>query len=257
MAVDEDVPERMELEFGTLARWTRDAVAELGPGHAVPAACRGSASPAGLDWLVRACGLRDKTRLADVGGGVGGPAAYARASAGSVPVVVDPMPDACAAATGMFGLPAVVGDGERLPLATGSVPACWCLGVLCTVEDKMALLGELHRVLAPGGALGLLVFTADTERPPGAPDGNHFPTVARTRTLLAGSGFDLVRERATGTLPPAPATWRDKIARVDAVLARAHGDDPRFAAAGDQSARIGRLIADGTVVGYLMHATAR
>ncbi|MFP5071681.1 methyltransferase domain-containing protein [Pseudonocardia nantongensis] len=255
--MSEDVPERMELEFDTVARWTRDAVAELGPEHAVPAACRGSASPAGLDWLVRACGLRDGTRLADVGGGVGGPAAYARASAGAVPVVVDPMPDACAAATGMLGVPAVVGDGARLPLATGSVPVCWCLGVLCTVEDKAALLDELHRVLAPGGALGLLVFTADTERPAGAPDGNHFPTAARTRTLLAGSGFDLVRERTTGTLPPAPADWQEKIAEVEGVLTRVHGDDPRFAAAEDQSARIGRLIGDGTVVGYLMHATAR
>ncbi|NWJ71996.1 hypothetical protein HX744_15985 [Pseudonocardia sp. ICBG1122] len=62
------VPQRMALEFDTVAGWTRGAVAELGPDHALPAACRDSASPAGLDWLVEACGPGPGTRLADVGG---------------------------------------------------------------------------------------------------------------------------------------------------------------------------------------------
>ena len=92
----------MEIEFDTVARWTRDVVERLGPEYAIPAGCRGSAGPAGLDRLCD--DLRPGMRLADLGGGVGGPAAYAREQAGIVPVVVDPMPGACRAASRLFGV---------------------------------------------------------------------------------------------------------------------------------------------------------
>lgn len=251
------VPERMAQEFDTVAEWTRAAVAELGPDHALPAACRGSASSAGLDWLVTACGLGRGTRLADIGGGTGGPAAWARRRAGADPVVVDPMPEACRTAAALFGLPTLVGAGDAVPLADGAFPACWCLGVLCTVEDKAAVLAELHRVLRPGGSLGLLVFLADTERPAGSPEGNRFPSAPELRTLLHDAGFALTDEAALTAFPPSPQDWRDSTARVDAVLDRDHGHDPRHAAAREQSERIGRLIADGTVTGLLLHAVAR
>ncbi|MEU6701166.1 class I SAM-dependent methyltransferase [Pseudonocardia sp. NPDC046786] len=251
------VPERMELEFDTVAGWTGHAVAELGDDHAEPAACRGSASPAGLDWLAARCGLRPGDLLADVGGGTGGPAAYARRTTGAAPVVIDPMPAACRAAATMFGLPAVVGGGDALPLATASARACWNLGVLCTVRDKAAVLAEAHRVLRPGGSLGLLVFVADRPRPPGAPDGNLFPARTAVHELLAAAGFARTAEVALTELPPAPAAWRQRIDRVENVLDRDHGDDPRFAAAQEQSRRIGALITDGVVEGRLLHATAR
>ena len=120
------MPERtpMEIEFDTVARWTEDVVSDLGPEYAIPAACRGSASPAGLDRLCR--DLRPGMRLGDIGGGTGGPAAYAAEQAEVAPVVVDPMPGACRAAARLFGLDAVVGAGEQVPLATGSLDACWC-----------------------------------------------------------------------------------------------------------------------------------
>ena len=40
--------EPMVEEFDTVASWTADAVQELGQDHALPAACRGSGSPAAL-----------------------------------------------------------------------------------------------------------------------------------------------------------------------------------------------------------------
>ncbi|MEU9822400.1 class I SAM-dependent methyltransferase [Pseudonocardia alni] len=251
------VPQRMALEFDTVAGWTRGAVAELGPDHALPAACRGSASPAGLDWLVEACGLGPGTRLADVGGGTGGPAAWARRRVGADPVVVDPMPGACRTAAALFGLPTLVGAGDAVPLGDGSFPVCWCLGVLCTVEDKAAVLAELHRVLCPGGSLGLLVFVADTERPAGSPEGNRFPSARGLRRLLHDTGFAITDEASLTAFPPSPRDWQDCTARVEAVLDRDHGDDPRHAAAREQSDRIGRLIGDGVVAGLLVHALSR
>lgn len=166
------------------------------------------------------------------------------------------MPEACRTAAALFGLPTLVGAGDAVPLADGAFPACWCLGVLCTVEDKAAVLAELHRVLRPGGSLGLLVFLADTERPAGSPEGNRFPSAPELRTLLHDAGFALTDEAAL-TAFPVPAGLAGQHGQVDAVLDRDHGHDPRHAAAREQSERIGRLIVDGTVTGLLLHAVAR
>jgi len=65
----------MTLEFDVLSDWTREAVAHLGADHALPAACRGSASPSALAWLGEACELRRDSLLVDSGAGIGGPAA--------------------------------------------------------------------------------------------------------------------------------------------------------------------------------------
>ena len=42
----------MAAEFGTVAEWTAEAAVELGQDYYIPAACRGSGSPAALDWLI-------------------------------------------------------------------------------------------------------------------------------------------------------------------------------------------------------------
>jgi hypothetical protein len=115
----------MEAEFDLVADWTRQAVRQLGDDHALPAACQGSASPAALDWLADACQVTAGARLLDVGGGTGGPAAYAVRRFDARPLLVDPMPGACRTARELFGLSAVVGAGEALPVATGAARAVW------------------------------------------------------------------------------------------------------------------------------------
>src|SRR5262245_48762082 len=136
----------MVAEFDDVAGWTADAVLDLGDRHAIPAACRGSSSPAALAWLAEACEFSAGARLLDVGAGAGGPAAWAKERFGVSPILLEPMPTACRAAARMFGLPVVAAGGEAIPLRAESVDTAWCLGVLCTVEDKVALLREIHRV---------------------------------------------------------------------------------------------------------------
>lgn len=174
----------MVAEFDDVAGWTADAVEQLGDRYAIPAACRGSSSPAALAWLAEACELSAGTRLLDVGAGAGGPAAWAAERFGVRPILLEPMQTACRAAARLFGLPVITADGARIPLRTGSVDAAWCLGVLCTVEDKAALLSEIHRVLMPGASLGLLVVVARSPQSLPAPDGNHFPTQDELAALL-------------------------------------------------------------------------
>ncbi|MEV0285094.1 MULTISPECIES: class I SAM-dependent methyltransferase [unclassified Kribbella] len=244
----------MVAEFGDVAGWTADAVEQLGPGHAIPAACRGSSSPAGLAWLAKACELAPGDRLLDVGAGVGGPAAWAAERFGVRPILVEPMHPACRAAARLFGLPVVTADGGRIPLRTHSVDVGWCLGVLCTVEDKAALLGEMHRVMRPGASLGLLVLVARQGQLLPLPEGNHFPTQGELIGLLDDAGFELMEQvtRPDGC----PLSWSRRAEQVAAAIAAKHRTDEAYALAARQVERLARLLAARQLSIQLVHAVA-
>ncbi|GLY30045.1 SAM-dependent methyltransferase [Kineosporia sp. NBRC 101731] len=247
----------MEAEFGVQALWTAEAVRELGPEYAIPAACKGSASPAMLRWLGQVCGLRENDVLADVGGGLGGPAAFAAREYRVRPIVLEPMVEACRAARSLFGVPALSVLGDRLPLADGCADAVWCLGVLCTTPDKPALLEEIARVLKPGAGLGMLVFTADEPRPAGAPEGNEFPCEDELPGLLEKHGLEVAAVVAGEGLQDHGQGWTRWAAEVSALVGRRHAGDPRLDEAREQERRIGELIADGTVRARLLGAVRR
>jgi SAM-dependent methyltransferase len=247
----------MEAEFDVVASWTRDAVRALGPDHAVPAACRGTASPAALTWLGEACALAAGSRLLDAGAGVGGPAAYAAERFGARPTLVEPMVGACRAARDLFGFPTVAGSGDRLPVASGSMDAVWCLGVLCTTGAKAALLAELHRVVSRGRPVGLFVLVAGRSPVPDAPEGNAFPTHDELTALLDRAALEEVQRVAVADFAAAPVSWQERIDRVEAAIAAAHGDDPAFAQAAAQEQRMAELLGDGSVTGWLLHTVAR
>jgi SAM-dependent methyltransferase len=247
--------EAMEAEFGTVAGWTEEAVRALGPEHAVPAGCRGSGSEAALRWLADRLALTAGSRVLDDGAGVGGPAGWLAAKCGVRPVCAEPMHAAARAAHRLFGLPSVAAVAQGLPFPDAAFDAAWCLGVLCTTSDKAGALAELRRVLRSGGRLGLLVFVADRPLPPPLPEGNDFPTEPELRGLLDAAGFRL-GETATADLGDSPPEWADRADAVDAEVARRHGDDPRWREAREQSARVGRLLADGALRPWLGVAAA-
>ncbi|GAB4081955.1 class I SAM-dependent methyltransferase [Modestobacter muralis] len=251
--MSEIASEAMETEFGTVAGWTAEAVRALGPEHAVPAGCRGSGSEGALRWLADALDLRAGARVLDSGAGVGGPAGWLAAERGVRPVCAEPMVDAVRASATLFGLPSVVALSQSLPLADSTFDAAWCLGVLCTTEEKAALLAELHRVLVPGGRLGLLVFVADEPLPPPLPEGNSFPSSAEVDALLAGAGFT-VAARAEADLSDSSAQWQERADAVDAEVQRRHGEDPRWAQAQEQSGRVGALLGSGALRPRLLSA---
>jgi SAM-dependent methyltransferase len=245
----------MAAEFADFADWTVEAVEELGAGHAIPAGCRGSSSPAALAWLAEACELAPGHTLLDVGAGVGGPAAWAAERFGVRPILVEPMLPACRAAERLFGLPVVAADGGRLPLRSATVDVGWCLGVLCTVEGKAALLGELHRVLKPAASLGLLVGVSRALRQLPVPEGNYFPTQRELNGLLADAGFELVEQIARPNA--APLSWSRRVEQVAAVVAAKHQTDEAYALAARQTERLHRLLTARQVSLQLIHALAR
>jgi SAM-dependent methyltransferase len=246
------VTEAMEAEFDTVAEWTAQVATDLGPQYYVPAGCRGSGSPAALDWLLDHMGLGEGARLLDSGAGVGGPAAYAAQSRSVRPVLVEPELGACRAAGKLFGYPVVCGDGAALPWADETFDAAWSLGVLCTTPDQLAVLEELRRTVRPGGAVGLLAFVAHDDEAGKRLEGNHFPTNDGLLALIDRSGMHVEQWTGTSGLPSIPEEWNQRVDAVEKALSDRYGHTQTWRLAERQSSAIGDLLADGKVTGELV-----
>ena len=250
----------LEAEFDTVAAWTEQAVAELGADHAVPAACRGSGSPADLEWLAAGLELAGDAVFLDAGSGLGGPAAWLvehlRGTWSGRGVLAEPMTHAAAASRRLFGLDAVAAWTEQLPVRDAAVDAAWSLGVLCTTPDRAALLGELRRVLRPGGRMSLLVLVATVDALPEQPEGNDFPTADALRAALDAAGFRIDDEVDAATLPGAPDDWSARADAVEEIVTRDHGGEPAWRQADENQQVMGRLMGARQVVTTLLRTTA-
>lgn len=238
-----------------MAAWTAEAVAALGPDHAVPAGCRGSGSPALLRWLGEQLNLGPGTTVLDVGAGVGGPAAFAAQTFGARPILIEPEPAACRAARRMFRLPVTQATGTRLPFPTDSCSAAWCLGVLCSTTAKAGMLAELARVLRPGGRLGVLVYVANPFLAVPGPAGNQFPTADELDDLLNTTGFTIDTHHADEAFDPPSNEWRRRATEVEQAIARRHRADASWQLAVDRSEQLAVLQRAAMITGCVIVAT--
>ena len=244
-----------EAEFDVLADWTSLELIGRDRPSVLAGACRGSGSPAALAWLAESLRLEPGLALLDVGAGLGGPAAWAEEHYGVRPVTVEPMVRACAGSRRLFDHRVLAAAGGALPIRTGSFDAGWVLGVLDTLDDPLATLGDMRRALSPQGRLGVLAYVADQPIPPGrSPEGNHFPTSDGLVEQLADADFMVVDQAPGDALPDAPLDWRLRQDRLDRILDDLHGEDARWDHAKAQEAAFGSLLADGFVVPLLLHA---
>ena len=247
----------MAAEFDTVADWTAQVALDLGASFHVPAACRGSGSPAALGWLIDNLGLSYGESLLDCGAGVGGPAQYAVAQRSVRPLLIEPEPGACRAARALFGHPVVQASALALPVGDDTFDAAWSLGVLCTVSDQLALLTELRRVIRPTGRIGLLVFMARASTPFEHPEGNHFPTENRLLGLLDEAGLIIEDWRGTEEMASPTPQWQSRAEKVAAELTDRHRGKRAWLLAERQSALIGQLLTDAKVTGELMAVRRR
>jgi SAM-dependent methyltransferase len=252
------VTESADAEFDTLAEWTAEVATDLGQEFYIPAGCRGSGSPAVLDWLIDQLGLSAGELLLDCGAGVGGPAAYA-AQRGVRPVLVEPQAGGCLAARVLFGFPALQADASALPIADEAFDAAWALGVLCTTEAQLELLSELRRVVRPPGRIGLLVLVAQDLSPAGEPDDSFFPTADLLRGLVRRAGLRVDAWRSAADMWDPPAPWRQRVERVEAEMRARHAEESGWQVAEHQSDLIAQLLERSTIVPNLLslrHDTA-
>ncbi|MBA2517588.1 MAG: methyltransferase domain-containing protein [Solirubrobacterales bacterium] len=169
-------------------------------------------------WQRRRARLLDEAkpgeRVLDLGCGAG---RFLRAlqEVGSVPVGVEIAEAALSRArvnAPRAELHLMAPDAE-LPLADDSIALVWCSEVIEHVADTAQLVGEVHRVLAPGGrvlittpfhgrlhgaAVALLKFDSHFD-----PLGQHLRFYTRTSLAkaLSEGGLTDVRVRATGGVP--------------------------------------------------------
>jgi SAM-dependent methyltransferase len=250
------VNEDMVAEFDTVAEWTADVAADLGRDHYVPAGCRGSASPAGLRWLLDHLGVDAADRMLDCGAGVGGPSAFASSERGIRPILVEPELGACRAAGRLFDLPVLAGSADALPLATETFDVAWSLGVMCTMHDQLTLLTELRRVVVAPSRIGLLVYVARTASLSEQPKGNNFPQHEDLLALIGAAGLRVEAWTNLSALPDEPQAWRDRQDEIAAEMDRRHGDDREWQIAQEQSAVFGRLLSAGELGGELLSLRA-
>lgn len=246
-----DDADPMDDEFGTVAEWTAEVAALLGPDYAIPAACRGSGQPTALDWLLAGLEPAPGALLVDVGAGLGGPDAFAAAEAGVRPLLLEPEQAACRAAARLFGLPVIRADATALPLPDGRADAAWSLGVLCTLPSRdaqLAMLRELRRVVRPEGRIGLLVYVAARLPLEDPPDGNHFPADNDLDALLGAAGLAMLATANAHRMSAPPADWRNRTEAVERELHRRFGRTPQLRTSDEQSERIGHLLESGQLV---------
>jgi len=250
-----DMDEAHQAEFGVIAGWTAELLVDREPAAVLAGACRGSGSPAVLAWLAESLCLTQGTRLLDIGAGLGGALSWAEQHYGIDPVAVEPMAQAAAGSTRLFGLTSVSASALALPLRDASADVAWFLGVLDTLDDPLAALREARRVLRVDGRVGVLAYLADGPIDPAkAPRGNRFQSAAELDHTLDNAGFVVIDRLIGQPLPEAPVEWQLRQARLQTELEERHRHDPRWIDAIEQERRFATLLDSGAVCFGLIHA---
>ena len=181
-----------------------------------------------IAWITQELDLREGRTVADLGAGTG-KLTRALVATGARVIAVEPGDAMLAELRRVLpGVEAVRGAAEAIPLADESVDAVTAGSAFHWFRHEEAL-PELHRVLRPGGALGVLWNSRDHERPlqqriselikPFVPSGRP-PVGESIRTLEASDLFGTVERHSFPFVQQLDADGVvDRIASVSFVAA--------------------------------------
>lgn len=189
-----------DVEFDDEAGALIEPIGRLQADDRIAAACRGSANPLALRWLAETLQLSEADVVADVGAGLGGPAAWMRSHVGCGVVAADPSQAAVGGARRLFGLMAVQATAASAPFLGDGFDAVLLLGVLSVVDDRAAVIREARRIGRRVGVLDYCSTNADTVRA----GGSRFPPAQVLAADLASVWADVRVKRVD---EPAPAAW--------------------------------------------------
>jgi SAM-dependent methyltransferase len=142
-----------------------------------------------------------------------------------------------------------------VPFGDRSADLAWCLGVLCTAPGsaaQRAMLGQLRRVVRPGGRIGLLVYLATVVELDDPPQGNHFPSGDLLQDLFTKASLEPVDVASFSDVTQPPPDWADRVETVERELHRRYGHTPQLIGADEQSRLFGGLLSSGQVTSQVI-----
>jgi ubiquinone/menaquinone biosynthesis C-methylase UbiE len=170
-------------------------------------------------------------RVLDVGCGDGA-LTEKLAKLGAEVIGIDANPDMIAAAMHRNAGRYLVADASALPFEDDTFDAVTAMTVLCVCDDPKILVGEMARVLKPGGhlmigELGRWSLWALSRRLRGLASNRtwrhvHFFTMAELKTLAVESGLHLRTARGAIYYPPFNLTTVF-LSKIDTALGRVFG----------------------------------
>ncbi len=179
-------------------------------------------------------GIEAGHRVLDVGCGLGGTSRFAAHRYGCRVSGVDLTEEYVRTGTALCGwvgladrIDLQVGDATALPFAPACFDRAFMLHVGMNIADKAALAAQLHRVVRPGGRVGIYdvmrVGEGALEYPvpwAAVPEGSAVATPGDYRAALAAAGLRLVAERNRGEFA------LDFFARLQTRASAASGPPP-------------------------------
>lgn len=107
-----------------------------------------------IGWLTDGLGIQQSSTVVDLGAGTGKLTRQIAAKGPQV-IALEPLVAMCSQFSKVLSVPLVRAVAEAIPLRSGSVDAV-LVGQAFHWFDAEKALGEIHRVLRPGGGLGLI-----------------------------------------------------------------------------------------------------
>lgn len=121
--------------------------------------------------MAELAGISEGERVLDVGAGIGGPARTLAVHLGAVVTALDPTrrfgdlnEELCRRCNLDDTIEVVSGDARQMPIGDGEFDVVWTQAVWPNIDDKHAMLSEMHRVLKEGGRLALYEVVRGPER---------------------------------------------------------------------------------------------